>query len=85
MGKVGFMVLGGAIAIIGLAVLILIIMLESWIEDKIVMHKINKRNNLSHQLIKAKDIIRNLLRVTYGEGWNYSLDWKVKAEDFLKE
>lgn len=34
---------------------------------------------------KAKDLIRNLLRVTYGEGWNYSLDWKVKAEQFLKE
>ena len=37
------------------------------------------------QLTKAKDLIRNLLRVTYGEGWNYSLDVKVKAEDFLKE
>ena len=37
------------------------------------------------KLTKAKDLIRNLLRVTYGEGWNYSLDWKVKAEKFLKE
>ncbi len=37
------------------------------------------------QLTKAKDLIRNLLRVTYGEGWNYSLDVKVKVEDFLKE
>lgn len=37
-----------------------------------------------NQLIKAKELIRNLLRVTYGEGWNYSLDWKVKAEQFLK-
>ena len=36
-------------------------------------------------LYKAKDLIRNLLRVTWGEGWNYSLDWKVKAEQFLKE
>lgn len=36
-------------------------------------------------LKEAKDLIRNLLRVTYGEGWNYSLDVKVKAEDFLKE
>lgn len=34
---------------------------------------------------EAKELIRNLLRVTYGEGWNYSLDWKVKAEQFLKE
>lgn len=39
----------------------------------------------NEQLIKAKEIIRNLLRVTYGEGWNYSLDVKVKAEQFLKE
>ena len=37
------------------------------------------------KLDEAKEIIRNLLRVTYGEGWNYSLDWKVKAEQFLKE
>ena len=35
--------------------------------------------------IEAKDLIRNLLRVTWGEGWNYSLEWKVKAEEFLKE
>lgn len=41
--------------------------------------------NLWKQLTQAKEIIRNLLRVTYGEGWNYSLDVKVKAEDFLKE
>ena len=37
------------------------------------------------QLTEAKKIIKNILRVTYGEGWNYSLDWKVKAEAFLKE
>ena len=37
------------------------------------------------QLTEAKDLIRNLLRVTYGEGWNYSLDVKVKAEEFLRE
>ena len=36
-----------------------------------------------NKLKEAKEIIRNLLRVTYGEGWNYSLDVKVKAEDFL--
>ena len=39
----------------------------------------------SDQLTEAKEIIKNILRVTYGEGWNYSLDWKVKAEAFLKE
>lgn len=41
--------------------------------------------NRLHQLIKAKEIIENIIRVTWGEGWNYSLDWKVKAEQFLKE
>lgn len=43
--------------------------------------EINKRDIL---ITKAKEIIRNLLRVTYGEGWTYSLDWKVKAEDFIE-
>lgn len=37
------------------------------------------------QLTKAKELIENIIRVTWGEGWNYSLDWKVKAEDFIKE
>jgi hypothetical protein len=47
---------------------------------------LNKKvEKLEAQFIEAKDLIRNLLRVTYGEGWNYSLDWKVKAEQFLKE
>lgn len=41
--------------------------------------------DFNENLTEAKDLIRNLLRVTYGEGWNYSLDWKVKAEQFLKE
>lgn len=34
---------------------------------------------------KAKEIIKNIIRVTWGEGWNYSFDWKVKAEQFLEE
>lgn len=33
----------------------------------------------------ARELIENIIRVTWGEGWNYSLDWKVKAEQFLKE
>ncbi len=37
------------------------------------------------QLAKAKEMIKNIIRITWGEGWNYSLDWKVKAEQFLKE
>lgn len=35
------------------------------------------------QLTKAKELIENIIRVTWGEGWTYSLDWKVKAEQFL--
>lgn len=38
----------------------------------------------SDQLTKAKELIENIIRVTWGEGWNYSLDWKVKAEQFIK-
>lgn len=44
-----------------------------------------ENTEVREELTEAKDLIRNLLRVTYGEGWNYSLDWKVKAEQFLKE
>ena len=40
-------------------------------------------DRLDDQLAQAKEIIKNILRVTWGEGWNYSLDWKVKAEQFL--
>ena len=39
----------------------------------------------NEQLTKAKELIKNIIRVTWGEGWNYGLDWKVKAEQFLKE
>ena len=39
----------------------------------------------SEQLTKATDLIENIIRVTWGEGWNYSLDWKVKAEQFLEK
>jgi hypothetical protein len=41
--------------------------------------------NKNEIISKAKEIIENIIRVTWGEGWNYSLDWKVKAEQFLKE
>jgi hypothetical protein len=37
------------------------------------------------RITKAKELIENIIRVTWGEGWNYSLDWKAKAEQFLKE
>ena len=58
--------------------------------------ELTKKSDTNHQLveqlaerneklIKAKELIENIIRVTWGEGWNYSLDWKVKAEQFLKE
>lgn len=34
---------------------------------------------------KAKELIKRLIKATYGEGWNYSLQVKVEAEKFLKE
>lgn len=37
------------------------------------------------KLNKAKVIIQNIIRVTWGEGWNYSLGVKSYAEQFLKE
>ena len=45
--------------------------------------EVNKKQR--DQLTKAKDIIQNILRVTWAAGWSYSLDWKVRAESFLKE
>lgn len=44
----------------------------------------NKLVSKSQQLTTAKELIKNIIRVTWGEGWNYSLDWKCKAEQFLK-
>lgn len=38
---------------------------------------------LKKENAELKDLIKNIIRVTWGEGWNYSLDWKVKAEEFL--
>ena len=46
---------------------------------------ITKKNEYKDKLEVAKNIIRNIIRVTWGEGWSYSLDVKVKAEQFLKE
>lgn len=64
--------------------------LKKWKDEW--QEQVQKENDESYartlktiQLNKAKDLIRILLRETYGEGWNYSLDVKVKAEQFLKE
>jgi len=52
-------------------------------EEKYKLRRKNKA--LKAQLTTAKELIKNIIRVTWGEGWNYSLDWKVKAEQFLKD
>jgi len=44
-----------------------------------------QKASLERWLGKAKEIIKRLLKATYGEGWNYSLQVKVEAEKFLKE
>ncbi|MBP5751429.1 MAG: hypothetical protein J6W60_01035, partial [Treponema sp.] len=56
----------------------------SEIEEQ-VSDLISENIEYKKQLTKATEIIKNIIRVTWGEGWNYSLDWKVKAEQFLKE
>lgn len=58
--------------------------------------ELTKKADINHSLIEQmadlesenaelKELIKNIVRVTWGEGWNYSLDWKVKAEQFLRE
>lgn len=37
------------------------------------------------KLKKATELLKKVIKVTWGEGWNYSLDVKVEAEQFLKE
>ena len=37
------------------------------------------------KLSEAMHLIKNIIQVTWGEGWNYSLDWKVKAMQFLED
>ena len=46
---------------------------------------VDKTSEIIDQLDRAKEIIKWLLKETYGEGWNYSLQVKVEAEKFLKE
>lgn len=37
------------------------------------------------QLARAKELLKKVIKFTWGEGWNYSLNVKVEAEEFLKE
>lgn len=67
---------------------------EIWFWAKEYVNKERKRNEHrgfvgahrnDDKLSEAMNLIKNIIRVTWGEGWNYSLDWKVKAEKFLGE
>ena len=37
------------------------------------------------KLDRAKELMLKMVNTTWREGWNYSLDVKVKAEEFIKE
>ncbi len=54
------------------------------LQDKLEEEQ-RKNNGLSDNLTKATDLLKKVIKVTWGEGWNYSLDVKVEAEQFLKE
>lgn len=84
MGKVGFMLLGGVIAIVGLGVLILITMFVSWIQEKMIMYKINKENNLNRQLTKSKELLKWALHSDPEHDEDFEEKWK-EAEQFLNE
>lgn len=68
-------------------------LLDSDIEKHNKIVELQKRNgelagqkaSLERWFGEAKDLIKRLLKATYGEGWNYSLQVKVEAEQFLKE
>jgi len=58
-------------------------------KDELEKQTMEWKNNyilkLEKENAELKELIKNIIRVTWGEGWNYSLDWKVKAEQFLKD
>ncbi len=43
-----------------------------------------ENEKLDNKLSEAMQLIKNIVQVTWGEGWNYSLHWKVKAMQFLE-
>ena len=53
--------------------------------SKAIMEMRNHITDIKKENAKLKELIKNIIRVTWGEGWNYSLDVKLKAEQFLKE
>lgn len=61
--------------------------IDDWQSEYIELENFtnNEIAELEEQNRKAKELLRNIIRVTWGEGWNYDLEWKVKAEQFIKE
>ncbi len=53
--------------------------------SKAIMEMRNHITDIKKENAELKKLIKNIIRVTWGEGWNYSLDVKLKAEQFLKE
>lgn len=49
--------------------------------NKLQAARLKEKGNL---LTQAVNIIKNIIKVTWAEGWNYSLEWKVKAENYIK-
>lgn len=39
----------------------------------------------SQQLTKATELLKKVIKFTWGEGWMYSLDVKVESEQFIKD
>lgn len=63
-------------------------LLKVQVESLAIENERLKQENkqVKQQLTEAKDLICNLLQVVAcGEGWKHNLDWRVKAEQFLKE
>lgn len=45
----------------------------------------NENNKLLKQNLKLKQMLNKVISVTWGEGWNYSLQVKAEAEKLLKD
>lgn len=59
-----------------------ITMAEEFLKE---MEKLEGLGTTEDQLAKATELLKKVIKFTWGEGWNYSLDVKVEAEQFLKE
>ena len=60
---------------------------ENTVHTLDVLHKeaVRKYGEVNDNLVKAKDLLKKVIKFTWGEGWNYSLSVKVEAEQFLSD